>query len=339
MRNLVLADTLVTQEWEFAKGLKQATGETWTIMSWDNAGLNKNSLSKIKRILGYFAHALEAFKLRKTFDCIVSWQQFYGIIYALICCFFHVKKTSMMIVMTFIYKEKKGWVGKVYKMLVNIAVNSRYIDKFIVFSNKEVEYYNKIFKTSIAKFEYFPLGISSDIVQGETSLDINTPFFLSVGRSNRDYEFLFVCIDKLPYKFVVITDSIMNETKIPANVTLFNNVRGDEYLRILKKSSGVLIPLNDPNISSGQLVMLQAMQYKKPIVITESNAICDYVTNSYNAIICKKNKDDFIRGIEKIVKDVKFRDQLAKNGYDKFQNEFSLNALGRNIGRYIKELA
>lgn len=339
MKNLVLADTLITQDWEFVQGLEQSTGEDWTVMSWDNAGLNKNKLSKIKRVFGYFTHAFEVFWIRKKFDQIVAWQQFYGIIYALMCCLFHVKKSNLMIVMTFIYKEKRGIIGKIYKKYMSKAVNSKYIDKLIVFSHKEVEYYNSIFKPSTEKFIYFPLGISSNIVQGETTLDVRTPFLLSVGRSNRDYKFLLECIKSMPYQFVIITDSIDNKTNLPSNVRLLDNVRGDEYLKILKKSTAVLIPLEDPNISSGQLVMLQAMQYMKPIVITESNTTGDYVKNSYNAVVCQKNLKDFRIGIERIMSDSDLRERIIQNGYKKFQNTFSLSALGKNVGSCIGELS
>ena len=54
---------------------------------------------------------------------------------------------------------------------------------------------------------------------------------------------------------------------------------GEEYFKMLANCYCVVIPLKDKKISSGQLVLLQAMQFKKPIIITDTVTVKTYVKN------------------------------------------------------------
>lgn len=326
---MICADTLVDSDWEFAEGMRQSSKEDWMVKSWDNAGLRKRRRDNIKRILGYFIHAFELFYQRKRYNKIVCWQQFYGLIFAWYCCVFHVKKVNRLIVMTFIYKEKTGWAGILYDWLVRTAVKSQYIDKLVVFSKAEIGFYAKKFEILTDKLEYLPLGIAREKQLEKTKMNLPERFFLSVGRSNRDYDFLFQCAKEIEETIVVLTDSIKKKN-LPSNVILYDNIRGIEYRKILNECYAVLIPLKDSNISSGQLVMLQAMQSKKPIIITEARSVSDYVKNDETALVCRKEKEDFTTAVKRISEDENLYHQLAENGYKKYRDCFSLFELGRN---------
>ena len=140
---------------------------------------------------------------------------------------------------------------------------------------------------------------------------------------------------------IVKTDYILTDTykcdKLPDNVILYNNIHNIEYLQILNKCYAVVIPLKDPNISSGQLVMLRAMQYKKPIIITNSKAVDSYVKDGYNALVIDKNDEAFVNATNVLLQDKDFYDQLVDNGYTEYKKKYSLSALGKNIGNLFAE--
>lgn len=331
--NLVCVDVLVNSDWELAKGIKSTSKDKWEIKCWNNAGLMRNKFDYIKRILGYFVHAFWLFVNRKKYNKIVCCQQFYGLIYAFYCRIFHVKKVNTLLITTFIYRERGGVLGSIYRKFISNVINSDYIDKIVVFARKEVDYYTDKFCLPEGKIQYLPLGISKEKHLAETNITLPEKFVLSVGRSNRDYDFLLSCADEIKLPIVVLTDSYKGKTA--KNVIFYNNIRGDEYKKILNKCYAVLIPLKDPNISSGQLVMLQAMQNNKPIVITEADSIVDYVENNVTAIISKKNKIDFITAVNELIENKELYNFIARNASEKFINNFSEYALGRNIANLI----
>ena len=334
--NIVCTDFIPQKNWSFLDSLKSQTSEDWEAIGWRNNGLRKNRLSTIKRLFGYFSHSFGLFVHRGKYKSIVAWQQFYGLLFAYYCLMFHVKKRTRLIILTFIFKEKPGILGKAYKSIITKIVRSEYVDRLVVYSQTEMEYYAKKFDVEQSKFIYLPLGIDDKKDLGKTTVSLPKKFYLSVGRSNRDYDFLLNVASSLPYPLVVLCDTIRQEI-LPDNVIFYNDIAGDEYLKILDECEAVLIALNDPNISSGQLVMLQAMQYKKPIIITEANSIRSYVKDGFNALICRKDEAEFLKAVQRLNDNRCLYNDLIDNGYVEYLLKYSATALGSNVGKAYLE--
>ena len=94
----------------------------------------------------------------------------------------------------------------------------------------------------------------------------------------------------------------------------------------------VVIPLKDLKISSGQLVLLQAMQFKKPVIITETETVKNYIIDSYNGILIKNIGSNLIEAIEKLYNSEELYNKLSENAYKEFEKKYSLYVLGKNIG-------
>lgn len=329
--NVVLADAREEQDWEFVRELRDVTQKPWIVRSWNDLDRKAGFFSTGRRFAGYFLHMFAVFLQRKRYVSIVAWQQFYGLVFAFYCRLFHVKKCNKLIVMAFIYNKRQGMVGRLYHAFISGVVRSGYVDKFVVYSSCEAAYYAELFQVPQNKFQYLPLGIKKEVMVPKECLKVKSPFLLAAGRSNRDYGFLFRCVEKLPYNIVVLADCIGSKTVIPNNVTVFNDVFGMEYLQMLQASAGVLIPLKDTEVSCGQLVMLQAMQYGKPIVVTDSVAVRDYVKDCVNAIVCMKEEEAFRKAVVKLMEDPDLRERLVKNGREMFRDCFTLHALAKNV--------
>ena len=323
---------------EFLKGLCQSTHEKWEIKCWKNNVGHGSKLFDFGRYFGYFWHPFCIFLSRGGYKTIVAWQQFYGLIFSFYCKLFHVKKENRCIVMTFIYKDKAGFVGKIYKAFISYCIHSKYIDRIVVYSKSEVSYYAALFHVSEKKFQFIPLGMQEESKKIKLFDDKDTPFLLSVGRSNRDYAFLFRSVADIPYQVIVLSDSIDPNVEIPANVKVYRNVKGDKYLKLLARSKCVLIPLKDPNISSGQLVILQAMRYGVPIIVTESVAVQDYVTDGIDAVVVKKEENEFRETIIKLMDNEGERQRISQNERKTFKAKFSMKTMGENVGKMIGEL-
>lgn len=328
-KNIILADNSEDRIKEFKEGLEKETKMSWNVCINVSNKLRKNIFDEIIRYIKYFLFPLKIFFSRKQINNIIAWQQFYGIIYAFYCNIFKVKKTSSLTIMTFIYKPKKK-LGKLYFKFIKFAIDNKYVDNIIVFSNNEREYYSKIFEMPKEKFIFENLGINKIKIEQEYD---NKGYILAPGRSNRDYKFLIETMKNEKYDIRIICDTLPNEKY--GNIQVYNNVMGNKYFAMLQKADCVIIPLEDKNISSGQLVLLQAMQLRKPIIVTNAEWIKDYIIDGYNGFIINKNKDELMKALEKL-KNKEIYDTIANNAYMEYVEKYSLLKLGENIGKIIK---
>ena len=81
-------------------------------------------------------------------------------------------------------------------------------------------------------------------------------------------------------------------------------------------------------------MLLQAMQFKKPVIITET--VKNYITDSYNGILIKNIGSNLIEALEKLYNNEELYNKLSENAYKEFEEKYSLYVLGKNIG-YITE--
>jgi glycosyltransferase involved in cell wall biosynthesis len=316
--------------------LEEVTNLVWENLNYTmNSRGNKLSLF-YNRVIKAFVCSFKIFIKRRQISNIIFWQQFFGLIFVFYCRLFNVKKNFNVIVVTFIYKEKKGLIGKIYYKFIKYIVTSKYIDRIICFSTAECEYYSKIFNVDKEKFKFIHIGIedSSAEYQNIEKSD-SEKFLLAVGKSNRDYKFLIDSLNGSEYKVKILCNTL-NE-KHQDNIEIYNNIFGKEYLKLLKQCYAVIIPLKDENISSGQLVMLQAMMLEKPIIITKSNTISDYVKDDFNAIIIEKNQRELINAINRI-NEQEFYKEITKNGRKKFEEELTEKIMYENIAKEVLKM-
>ena len=333
-KNGIFIDMPAIKPWEFAQGVEEKTRTKWEVISYVSND-RSSKLMEILRYCKYFYYAFKIFIHRNKYANIVAWQQFYGLLLAFYCRLFGVKKQFSLIVMTFIYKRKHGLLGNIYHSFMQFALNNKYIDKIIVYSQNEVNYYSKLFSKT-DKFVFIPLGINNITnFQIDEKLE-RQKYILSVGRSNRDYQFLYETLKDTEF-IVKILSGTVNQPPTN-NIEIYTKVFGQEMFHYLNNCFCVVIPLADTKISSGQLVALQAMQLGKPIIFTESDGIADYVINGYNGIIVKKEKEALITALQELYSNNSLYMTLSQNARLEYDKKYSIKRLGNNVGDLIKNL-
>lgn len=342
-KNVILIDFAKSKKWEFKEKLEERTNLEWEEEASVSNGIRNGKFSNIDRYLKYFLFPLKIFINRKQYNNIVAWQQFYGLLYAFYCRLFHTKKNNNLIIMTFIYKPKTGLLGKIYSCFMNYIVQSNYIDAFICFSKKECEYYANIFNVSKEKFNFCTLGIEKVKIKNKEEINITAVInseekktIISCGRSNRDYNFLYNALKETKYKLNIISDECKLENY--KNITIYNNIMGQDFFEMLDKSYIVVIPLEDENISSGQLVVLQAMQLGKPVICINSNTVTDYIENEVNGFIIQKDEKYLRDLIEKLYNDNDLYNKISNNQKEIFEEKFSIKALAQQVGSIVNKM-
>lgn len=291
LKNLLFVDFDVDETWSFFKGLNQ--DNSWVLKKKICNGRRKNRLSNFKRIIAYFNSGRYLFSHVKDYCNIVTWQQMFGIICCFLISFFKPKCKANIYILNFIYKEKKGLIGKWYYSFVKRALCSTQLKKIFVLSSYEIGYYSKLFKVPSDKFVFSHIGLDK-----KPLFEIrNDGYYLSAGRSNRDYDFLVSFFYGRKEKLIIISDTYKNN-KLSDNIIILDNCFNDDYERMVANSFSVIIALDDNPISSGQLVASLAFLYQKPVLASNNPGIIDYVIDGTNGFIFEKSKESLEKCIE-----------------------------------------
>ena len=162
-------------------------------------------------------------------------------------------------------------------------------------------------------------------------------FILSLGRSNRDFDFLIETLKDTEYKVKIICDEFRTNIKYD-NIEIINNVYGKKSWEYIKRCFCMVIPIKNPEISAGQTVLLNSMQLRKPIIITESKGLTDdYIESGKTGIIIKKKREELLKALNSLFENQEFYDEIADNEYELYKEKFSINVLGKLVGDIIKE--
>ncbi len=327
-KDVIWCDFEIGDDWVFLKGLNKATNKDFKIEKQANNKVS-TKLDNIVRYIKYFAFAFNAFLHRKSYKSIVSWQQFYGLIYAFFSRLFHVKKQNFLAIMTFIYIPKRGLVGKIYKKFISYIITSEYIDMIFLYSTSEGKRYAKEFGVSEDKFVFVPLGheLGEDTSKCD---DIEEGFLFASGYSNRDFDFLSTALKGTQYtvriygrKNVVDKNIIMSDERIEAKTN-----------SMLEKCRVVLVPLKE-NREAGQLTVLHAMKAGRPVVATNADCMKDYIVDGVNGFLCPNDAKVWLEKIDMLCSDDKLYNRMSKQCKDIYESKHTGYAMGMNVGEKI----
>lgn len=321
----------VTQNWGVLKGLQDVTGEKWKIAY-------KEGRLDVPRWRRIFNFAVFPFTLLfKSVKNIVAWQQFFGFFFLLYCKLFHVKRNVNVLVLTFIYKERNGLIGRMYKNFVKSTLENSRLKKVVVYSENEVKFYSSIFPSVKEKFVFLPLGISKISLKDKKSkINKSSNYIFTAGASNRDYDFLFSVFKDSKYSVKIACDNLNN--KGLSNIEVLHNVHGDSMYEYLYKCKIVVIPLRNLDISSGQLMLLQAMQMGKPIIVSNNKGIYDYITDGKDGFILENDKRKWLAKVEKLFDNPELYSTISNYQMNSFDTKFTDYSLGKNIGNEFRKL-
>jgi glycosyltransferase involved in cell wall biosynthesis len=296
-------------------------------------------LKKLLRYGGYFTVAFKYFLKRKNYDYIIGWQQFYTNILAFYCRLFHVQKSGTIVSMNFTYKKKNGFIGKLYHKFMCYSLNNDYIDYLHVPSEKYAERCSKELGINLSKFIVTTFGIPDTFDNWTGSKVTSSDYTLSIGRSNRDFDFLMQVFadEKLQeQKLILISDTYKPTIEIPSNVTIYDDIKGPASMPWIANADLLIIPIDDGNIASGDTVLLTGMMFEKTVVITKPSTLAEmYIKDGENGVAINKNVEEAADKIAKLLSDKATLDKIGKNARQSYLKNFSRLSLGKQVGAKI----
>ena len=85
------------------------------------------------------------------------------------------------------------------------------------------------------------------------------------------------------------------------------------------------------------LVLVEAMQYKLPIVTTPEGGILDIVTDGVNGLVCKQQDvDSLVVALSTLLADPAMRQEMGERGHARYLKEMTLEAFERSFAEAVR---
>lgn len=339
-RNIVLADCCPEEIETFINGCNEVANQPFEIISKISNWGYDNRIRNLWRFILYFIFPFKIFFHRTDYNVVVGWQQFYAIGFAFFCKLFHVKKENVLVIANFTYKRKKSLSGWLFHKYMKFSCNNKYVDYLHVPSFKYVPICCKELGLEESKFIVTGFGIPDTY---DEMKDLKVPledYSLSIGRSNRDFDFLVDVWkqDCLKNKTLVIaSDTWKPSIELPKNVIHHNDIKYDESFAWFNNCNLCITSIADGNICSGDTVLLTGMMFAKPVVVTIPSTLAEmYVKDEDNGLCIQKNPVLAAQKIAELLNNKKKMMELGHSARNSFLANFSRESMGKAISSKIR---
>lgn len=337
---ILLTDGVKDEIISFAEGISKSLDNEIEIYSSISNWSQKNKLMNLYRYIKYFTCPLNFFLFqRKKYELVIGWQQFYTIIYAFYCKLFRVKKTNIVVACNFTYKRKNGIVGRLYHQFMKYAINNSYLDHCHVLSYEYVQLCCDELNIPESKFIVTSFGVPDIFDFWKCSIVTDDNYTLSIGRSNRDFDFLIQAWSDIKlrnHKLIIISDTYHSITELPVNIKIVNTVTGEEQFPWLVNSNLVIIPIADGRICSGDTVLLNSMAFEKTVIVTKPSTLHEmYILDGIDGYALEKDKKEFATFVSDLLNRPEKLKSIGKQARQSYLKKNSRYSMGERIGEYL----
>jgi glycosyltransferase involved in cell wall biosynthesis len=204
-------------------------------------------------------------------------------------------------------------------------------DVAVVHSRLEVERYRALFPGVKTRFVFVPYSLDIEsrerlIAEAAARSRGPRPVVVSAGRSGRDYAMLVEAMAGVDAELRIVCDyaDALPPPPYAADVTVLRDCYDERYLHELLAADVVVVPLAATDISAGQMVMIQAMCLGRPLLVTDTPSIRDYVTDGHDALLTPARDAAAMRDdIRRLLADPALRERLGRNAAETFARNHS----------------
>ena len=235
-----------------------------------------------------------------------------------------------------IFNFKDNLRNKAVVALWRVAVKK--IDKLIVQTTSERDYLASIFKTKNQKFETIPFYTENASYIGPTA----DGYIFAAGRMERDFVTLLQALEQNKLPAVLVADQSLQEVLEPLkseNVKIYYNIPKEQYLELLQKARLVVVPLFKGAAARGQVVILEAMKYGKPVLSSKVAGTVDYIEHEQTGLLTEPENSAQMRSLlEQYFPKFEVLEELGKKGFETQRNHFSPRVFHQNYINMILSL-
>ena len=214
------------------------------------------------------------------------------------------------------------------------------VDIIIVHSAREIDANRQRFTKAAEKFVHVPYGIGAPREKLDYVDQPLSGFILSAGRSARDYRTLIEAVEGTSFILVIICDSIeaLPDSWLSDQVKVERRCYEGDYIDKMFEAELVCVPLDVEEASAGQMVFLHAMAYRKPIIVTDTPTVREYI-HSDDCVVLVPPKDpvSLRRAIEELMASSQRRRELATNAGSNFERHHTVEQMARAMYGAIRD--
>lgn len=165
------------------------------------------------------------------------------------------------------------------------------------------------------------------------------PLVVSVGGDrDRDTELLFAAMAEVrrarPEAQIVVQST--SSATPPPGVVVIPRLTHRE-LRELYAQAGVVAIAARPNLHfSGMTVSLEAMATGRPVVITESPGMDDYLRPDHDAVVVRRRADALATGVIRLLDDPGAAEQMGRNGRSTVEERLTTEHLATQLAAFLR---
>lgn len=219
----------------------------------------------------------------------------------------------------------------------------RQVSCAICHSRLEIPRYQALFAGCGTDFVFVPWGTFvpsiRDIEAAAKPQPATLPHIVAAGRSGRDYPTLLAAAASAACSTTIICNEAvaLQGAKESPNVNILTECFGLDYLAQLLHADIVVVPLRVDNISAGQMVLIQAMALERPLIVTETPTIGDYLEHNVTALLVPRgNAPAMAAAITALLSDPERRRTLGRNARESYLRNFSGAAHARQVVEAIR---
>lgn len=345
--NVILSDREAEACETFRRGLEEGNGEKWTVWACvSNKGRTRGY--NVIRYFKYLFFPLRVYWRRKRFAKIFAWQVFYAVGLGFYSRLFHGEMDCLVAGKNLIYRDKKGWIGRLYLSWLRYAAGRGRTEYYLVSSAAYQDYLAERVGVEPKRLAFMPFG-KEDFTQTPEAAAPRTEnaawksgsYLLALGRSNRDYDWLVNALEGTGRKLHIISDEY-RPAHLPSNVRVSNNLSGLQVLPSLRDAAALVFPIADGRIDAGETVLLMGFMFAKPVVVTGPSCLAtDYLRDGENGLVVEKDPAGAAlnAALARLETEPGLATRLGTAARAEYEAKYSEEEYGRRVGAWLRNLS
>lgn len=159
------------------------------------------------------------------------------------------------------------------------------------------------------------------------------------GRTNRDFDTVLEAVATLGVRTILaVGEDTRFRRPVPDCVTIYRNIPARQFQSLIEGARIIVIALQRPDVSSGQVVLMQAMRCAKPIVVSATAGIDDYVADGVDALLFEPGSARSLAArLKVLLEDGDLRRSIGDAAGATYGNSFNSSSFARDLSVVLAE--
>ena len=212
----------------------------------------------------------------------------------------------------------------------------RAVDQFVVHSRGEVAACSEWLQLPEDRFRFVPLN--RPVRSIELTEDHEHPFMLALGSARRDYRLLFEAMKGLTdIRLIVVAGAhAVAGLKVPPNIEVRGGLTLEQCHTLIQRARVSVIPIANAQTASGQVTLIDAMMFARPVVVTCCPGSLDYAQPDREVLMVPPGDVQAMReALQRLWDDQALRETIGQLARQRAIHEFSDEAAGKLLGEVL----